>query len=353
MERRVLRTEDFSLGDVQAALRDTFGSFFAKECPTSAVRAAEPLGFDAHLWGRLVEMGVTTLGVPEDLGGDGGGLIELVLVAEEYGRALAPVPFVETTVAGRVLATAGGQKCRPWLDGLAAGRSVVTVALHPVPGGQRQLVPAGAICDAVVALDGRELVLVGDPEAPRAVGNQASAPLAWWTVGGDHAVRLVLAEGDEARRCFERALLEWKLLTAAALVGLSDAVLVRTVEYTKARHAFGVPIGTFQAVSHPLVDARIGVDAARRLIWKAAWFAEYEPSEAARLASMAWVYAAGVATEAVTTGLHAHGGIGFTMESDIQLFFRRAKGWATVAGDPQRDLQSLADVLVSDHAAVS
>lgn len=353
MERRVLRNEDFSLDDVQVALRDTFASFFAKECPTTVVRAAEPLGFDAHLWGRLVELGVTTLGVPERLGGDGAGLVELVLVAEEYGRALAPVPFVETTVAGRILAAAGAQESRPWLDGLAAGRRVVTAALHRVPAGERQLVPAGAVCDAVVALDGQALVLVSDAEAPRAVTNQACAPLAWWTVGGDHAVRLLLAEGDEARRHFDRALLEWKLLTAAALVGLADAVLGRAVEYAKTRHAFGVPIGSFQAVSHPLVDVRIGVDTARRLIWKTAWFAEYEPPEAARLASMAWVHAAEVATRAVTAGLHAHGGIGFTMESDIQLFFRRAKGWATIAGDPRRDLQSLAGILVGDHAAVS
>lgn len=353
MERRVLRKEDFSLSDEQVALRDTFASFFAKECPTTAVRAAEPLGFDAHLWGRLGELGVTTLGVPEDLGGDGAGLVELALVAEEYGRALAPVPFVETTVAGRLLAAAGGPAGRPWLDDTTAGRRVVTVALHGVPSGERQLVPAGAVCDAVVALDGQALVLVSDPAAPRAVTNQACSPLAWWTVGGDHATRLVLAEGDEARLFFSRALLEWKLLTAAALVGLADAVLARAVEYARTRHAFGVPIGSFQAVSHPLVDARIGIDAAQRLIWKAAWFADHEPPEAGRLASMAWVQACGAATHAVQTGLHAHGGIGFTMESDIQLFFRRAKGWATIAGDPRRELQSLAAILVGDHSAVS
>jgi alkylation response protein AidB-like acyl-CoA dehydrogenase len=135
-------------------------------------------------------------------------------------------------------------------------------------------------------------------------------------------------------------------------VGLADAVLGRSVAYARTRHAFGVPIGSFQAVSHPLVDARIGVDAARRLVWKAAWFAEHEPPEAARLASMAWVHASGVATRAVTVGLHVHGGIGFTIESDIQLFFRRAKGWATIAGDPRRDLQTLAGTLIGGGAAV-
>jgi alkylation response protein AidB-like acyl-CoA dehydrogenase len=353
MERRVLRNEDYSLGDEQVALRDTLAAFFAKECPTTVVRRAEPLGFDADLWGRLVELGVTTMGVPEPFGGDGAGLVELVLAAEECGRALAPVPFVETTVTGRMLAAVGAPEGRPWLEGQAAGRRIVTVALHRVPAGERQLVPAGAVCDAVAGLDGQALVLVADPHAPRAVANQACAPLAWWTFAGDHAVRLVLAEGDEAGRRYGRALLEWKLLTAAALVGLAEAVLGRAVAYARTRHAFGVPIGSFQAVSHPLVDVRIGVDAGRRLVRKAAWFAEYEPPEAARLASMAWVYVSGVATRAVTAGLHAHGGIGFTMESDIQLFFRRAKGWATIAGDPRRELQALAGTLIGDGAAAS
>jgi alkylation response protein AidB-like acyl-CoA dehydrogenase len=353
MERRVFRNEDFSLSEEQAALRSTLAAFFAKECPTTVVRKAEPLGFDADLWGRLVELGVVTMGVPEPLGGDGAGLVELVLAAEEYGRALAPVPFIETAVAGRVLAAAGGAEARPWLEGMAAGRSIVTVALHSMPAGERQLVPAGAVCDALVALDGQALALVGEAHAPRAVANQACSPLAWWTVAGDHAVRQVLAEGGQARRHFRRALLEWQLLTAAALVGLADAVLGRTVEYARARHAFGVPIGAFQAVSHPLVDVLIGVEAARRLVWKAAWFAEHEPREASRLAAMAWVHACGVASRAVTVCLHAHGGIGFTMESDIQLFFRRAKGWATIAGDPRRELQTLAALLVGDDAAVS
>jgi alkylation response protein AidB-like acyl-CoA dehydrogenase len=185
------------------------------------------------------------------------------------------------------------------------------------------------------------------------VANQACAPLAWWTIAGDHPVRLPLIEGADAERHWERALLEWKLMTAAALVGLSDAVLGRAVEYARTRYSFGVPIGSFQAVSHPLVDVLIGVDGARKLIWKAAWFAEHEPAEAKRLAAMAWVYASEVATHAAATCLHAHGGVGFTMESDIQLYFRRAKGWATIAGDPRRNLQDVADALLSDPAEVS
>jgi alkylation response protein AidB-like acyl-CoA dehydrogenase len=353
MEQRLLRNEDFSLDAEQVALRETFAAFFAKESSTTVVRAAEPLGFDPDLWGRLMGLGVTTIGVPESQGGDGAGLVELVLAAEECGRALGPVPFIETTVAGRILAAVGGPDALAWLAGLASGEHIVTLGLHRVRGDERQLVPAGAICDAVIALCGRSLVLVGDSQPPRPVANQACAPLAWWTIAGDHSVRLPLIDGADAERHWERALLEWKMMTAAALVGLSAAVLGRTVEHARTRYAFGVPIGSFQAVSHPLVDVLIGVEGARRLIWKAAWFAEHEPAEAQRLAAMAWVYTSEVATHAVTTCLHAHGGVGFTMESDIQLFFRRAKGWATIAGDPRRDLLTVADTLVGDLAEVS
>ncbi|WP_157978699.1 acyl-CoA dehydrogenase family protein [Nocardia aurea] len=344
----VIRNEDFSLNDEQEALRDTFASFFTKECSTTRVRAAEPLGFDAQLWERLVELGATSMGVPDKLGGDGADLLDLVLVAEEYGRALAPVPFIETTVAGRLLASTVDEQSRPWLDALLAGRHVITVALHDTPAGQRQLVPAGAVCDAVLALDASTLVLLAEPDPPPPVANQACAPLAWWATDGEHTTRLALAEGADARAHFGRARSEWKLLTAAALVGLADAVLSRAVDHAKNRVAFGVPIGSFQAVSHPLVDVLAGIESARRLVRKAAWFADNEPAEAARLVSMGWVHATEVATQAVRVGLHVHGGIGFTMESDIQLFFRRAKGWATIAGDPRRELQSLAAILIDE-----
>lgn len=353
MEQQLLRNEDFSLDPESIALRETFAAFFAKQCPTTVVRAAEPLGFDPDLWERLMDLGVATMGLPESAGGDGAGLVELVLAAEEYGRAMAPVPLIETMVAGRLLAAVGGPDALAQLQDLTSGEQIVTVALHRAVDGERQLVPAGAVCNGLLALCGTSLVQIGAPRPPCHVGNQACAPLAWWTIAGTHPDRQMLADGADAQRHWQRALLEWKLLTAAALVGLSEAVLAHTVEHARTRYAFGVPIGSFQAVSHPLVDVLIGVEGARRLIWKAAWFAEREPADAKRLSAMAWVHTSEVATHAVTTCLHAHGGVGFTMESDIQLYFRRAKGWATIAGDPRRDLLALADTLIGDRPEVS
>ena len=94
-----LRYTDYSLADEQEAVRDAFREFFASECPTARVRAAEPLGYDAKLWRQLAELGAGTMGLPENAGGDGAGLIDLVIVAEEAGAALAPVPFAEHVAA--------------------------------------------------------------------------------------------------------------------------------------------------------------------------------------------------------------------------------------------------------------
>jgi alkylation response protein AidB-like acyl-CoA dehydrogenase len=108
--------------------------------------------------------------------------------------------------------------------------------------------------------------------------------------------------------------------------------------------AFGVPIATFQAVSHPLVDVAMAVTGTRRLVWKAAWFADREPSEAQDLIPMAYLHAVETGTRAPTVGVHVQGGLGFTVESDMHLFFRRAKGWSLVAGDPAHELDAIAAV---------
>lgn len=341
MGRRTLRRSDYSLSEEQEAVRGAFAEFFEKEVPTTLVRTAEPLGFDPQLWQRLVALGGTTMGLPASAGGDGAGLVELSLVAEELGRRLAPVPFIETAVAGRAVARAGGAPDH--LQRLIGGDHIVTIALHPSMHGP-QLVPAGAIADAVVGVDGTSQVLVTSPHRLPLVPNQACAPLARWDLAAQRTDAVELVSGPQAPGVHDEAVGEWKLLTAAALVGLSAAVLDLATEHARTRHAFGVPIGTFQAVSHRLADVLIGTEGARRLIWKAAWFADFEPSASPRLVTAAWINACDVATKAVAACLHVHGGVGFTLESDVQLFFRRAKGWMAVAGDPRRELLRLADL---------
>src|SRR5271155_5290056 len=204
MEQRMLRNEDFSLDDEHIALRDAFASFFTKECPTTVVRAAEPDGFDADLWDKMMALDVTTMGLPESLGGDGAGLVELVLTAEEYGRALAPVPMIETMVAGRVLA-ASSTNAEPWLRAQMSGERIITLGLQRAAAFQRQLVPAGAVADAVIALHDDVLILVADSPPHRQVANQACAPLAWWAPADGNEPRLWSSGGAEGPRTLREA----------------------------------------------------------------------------------------------------------------------------------------------------
>jgi alkylation response protein AidB-like acyl-CoA dehydrogenase len=341
----VLRRADFSLSQEQEALRDAFRTALERTCPIERVEAAdtaEPPGYDEKVWRQLLDMRAVAMGVPADAGGDGAGLCELVLVAEQQGLVLAPAPLIEAVVATRLLARCGG--AADWLAGAMEGNRLVTVALHAWQDGEPQLVPAGAIADGVIGLVGDDLVVLSRDDPPPAASNHGSAPLALWDPGGNATGRRALASGAGARRLFEQAVREWKLLTAAAMVGLAGAALRRGVEFATNRVAFGVPIATFQAVSHPLVDVAMAVTGVRRLVWKAAWYADNEPDQGRELIPMAYLTAVEAGMKAPTVGVHVQGGLGFTVESDMHLFFRRAKGWTLVTGDPARELGAIAGI---------
>ena len=326
----MLRRHDVSLAPEQEELRAAFAALFEKESPPERVRAAEPLGFDRDLWSTLVSTGALTMSLPESAGGDGGGLVEAALVAEQLGRRAAPVPLLEAVVAARVLAAADSSR-------------IVTLALQPVEAGARQLVPAGAVADVVVGLEGDELVAFDADDAPVAVANLGSAPLAWRTLSGP-GTRTVLARGDDARARFAVAVREWKVLMAAAQTGLAQGALDLAVAYANEREAFGVPIGAFQAVAHALADVAVGIEGSRHLAWRAAWYSDHEPTVAAEPVLIASLHARDVANRAASVGIHVQGGFGFTLESDLQLYFRRAKGWSVVSGDAHDDLLALGDL---------
>lgn len=334
------RRADYSLGDEQEALRDAFANFFEHECPVERVRAAEPGGFDADLWKQLGEMRGVAMGLPEAADGDGAGLVELSLVAEELGRRAAPVPLVEALVAARTLARAAAAPPE-LVTATASGERIVTLALHPRPG--PQLVPAAAVADAVVGLVDGELVLRALTSRPTAVANQGFAPIGWCDMAAGGSDRTVIASGPDAASAFDAALREWKLLMAAAMVGMARATLEIGVEHAKSRVAFGAPIGTYQAVSHALADVAMAVETARRLVHKAAWFEDHERGANRQLVPAAYVYSETSAMRAATVGVHVLGGVGFTVESDQQLYFRRVKGWTLVAGDPKATLAEIAD----------
>jgi alkylation response protein AidB-like acyl-CoA dehydrogenase len=332
-----IRRNDYSLTPNQVEIRDLFRRFLGDQVPRHRVRAAEPLGFDAALWRSVAELGAVAVGLPEIAGGAGLGLVELNLIAEEYGAVLAPVPLIEAMTVARLLQKSDAEQFARVVADIAAGGRIVTLAL--ADGEVDQLVPVGAIADAVIALDGEELVIYeGGPAGY--VPNQGSIPLGWWR--GSQQSRTLVASGSRARDLYEGACNEWRLLTAAALVGLASGALSMAIEYAKSRHAFGGPIGRFQAVSHSLVDAATAIEGARNLCRKAAWFRENEPHSESAIPAMAFVCAGQAATRAVTTSVHVHGGSGYMLETDVTLYFRRAKAWSVIGGEPNAEFESIA-----------
>jgi alkylation response protein AidB-like acyl-CoA dehydrogenase len=342
---------DLALSEEQEALREAFADFFTKESGPERVRAAEPLGFDQQLWDQLVATGAPTMGVPEALGGGGATALDLVLVAQELGKHLAPVPFVEAAAAAGVLSAtpAGHDLVRDLVDQAA----IATVALAPVHGGVATRVPAGAVAEIVLVHEDGALVALRRPAGARphtaALPNFGASPLADVATSGAGVERIVLATGDEATSLYAGALDAWKLLTAAALDGLRSAALEIGVEYVKARTAFGTPIGAFQAVQHRLSDVTVAGDGARLLVYEAAWARDEGRERASDLTAMAFLFGADVAFRTARESLQFHGGYGYTLEYDIQLYFRRAKAWPLALGDPRVELQRLASRLYPEE----
>lgn len=340
------RTESAAtLSDDQLSIRDLFADFFRRQSPTSVVRAAEPLGFDKDLWQRLITTGATGMGVSEDAGGGGSTLSDLVVVAEELGRAIAPVPLLEHQVAARAHPD----------PAVVSGEHIAAFSPRPADAdGLWSLVPGGAVADVVIGLDGGEFVAVTSPSPGAGPANFGCSPLADRSARAGE--RLVLGSADD----FARARDEWLVLLSAALTGIATSALDIAVSYVKERHQFGVPIGSFQAVQQGLADLPGLIAGAQLLVHKAAWAADTHGGSAhvvtddvdddvirtpAALASMAFVFASDVAASATDRSLHYHGGYGFAEEYDIQLFYRRARAWALAYSDQDGESLRLADQL--------
>lgn len=337
---------NLALSDDQKLLSDSFARFFEEESSMARVRAAEPLGFDAALQRSLADMGALSMRVPE-ADGSGFTLLDAALVSEQAGRQLASAPLFETIVATRLLAELDGAQARPWFDEAVAGDKIVTLALNEVTPGVAQMIPAGAVAHGVLTLQGEEVALIAIPPRNQAQPNHASQPVAALTLAGDGAIgeRIVIASGPKARATFLAGIEEWKLLTAAALNGLSRRALELAVDYAKQREQFGRLIGSYQAIAHPLADRAVDVDGSQLLTWWAVRKIADKAPDAAAAVSMAYWWAAKTADETTRRAIHTFGGYGVTMEYDLQLYFRRAKGWPLVLGDPTAELARVGERL--------
>jgi alkylation response protein AidB-like acyl-CoA dehydrogenase len=339
---------DLTYSDEQQNLRESLSSFFSKESTPERVRAAEPSGFDADFWDKIAAMGLPAMAVAEDLGGGGASVLDLVLTAEEFGKRIPPAPLIEATVAtnllGRLHGDASSEVVGELLTRAIGGDALLSLALHPLVGGVARLVPAGAVADAVLALDGDAVIALrssAGPHAPLAVpSNLGTAPIADRGVGVDEKV--VLASGPAAVAAYERARQEWQLLMAGAMLGLAQTSLEMGAEYGQQRRAFGVLIAWFQTVQHRLADAVTNLEGARLLTYEAGWAADEGLANASALAPMAFLFSSEMAFRVAADSLHLHGGYGYTLEYDIQLFFRRAKAWPLAFGDPKDSYRALA-----------
>src|SRR2546425_1150812 len=291
---------DFGFSPEQEMLRATARKFLENECTSAFVRARmeEPAGVTDEFWMKLAEQGWLGLVYPEEYGGSGLGFVDLTVLMEEMGRAVMPGPFFSTVLlGGRTILEAGSpaQK-KEGLPRIAAG------------GGEGP--PAGA-----------------QPDARRgAAGGTAAAR------GGKGGVGPV---GPEA------------LLVEAppAHGGGAQKVLDLTSEYAKIRVAFGKPIGTYQGVKHKAADMLVGVENAKSLTYYAAWAVDENVPEAPLAVSMAKAYTSDAYREVSGTGIQLHGGIGFTWEHDLHLYFKRAKSSEFTFGDATYHRERVAQLI--------
>lgn len=362
---------EFGLNESQEILRESARTFFAGECPIAEVRRLmeTDTAFDASLWGKLAEQGYTGIIFPEEFGGVGLGIVELILLMEEAGRALLPGPFFSTVaLAGSVLqAVATHDQRKKYLTKVCRGEARATVAVVEAAGnwdvadvqmtavngklkGEKLFVPDAAAADwiIVVARNGVFLVETKAPGVRTAPMLGLDLTRKLYSVQFDNAPAEKLGETSRLSRALDIA----TAALTAELVGGMQRTLDITVEYAKTRKQFGKPIGIFQAVQHQCADMYLETESSRSAVYYAAWALEEKISDAAAAVSIAKIYASDASRTVGNRGIQVHGGMGFTWENDIHLYYRRAKASETAFGDASFHRERLAR-LVIDAGVVS
>ncbi len=328
---------DFALSEEQELLQETVRGYVERECPAALARQIfdgdrAPVG---KLWQGLVEIGVAGLVVPEKFGGAGLALLDLALVSEEMGRGVVPVPFLGHALASLALAQGGSpaQQAR-WLPKLASGDALGAVAFG-------ELVPNAAEAQLFVAAraDGSLALIEAEDATCAAVSsNDRGRPLS--RVAFAPGAGESLPNGDLAR-LRDAAL----VLLAADAFGAAHRLIRMTVDYCKTRQQFGQPIAQFQALKHQLANLAVEVDPARGLWWYAAHAYDTEPRErAARAAALAKAHVTDRAQHAAREAVECHGGIGFTWECDVQLWFKRILLDRQWLGTPEEHRERIAQM---------
>jgi alkylation response protein AidB-like acyl-CoA dehydrogenase len=364
----------FDLTDEQQAIKSTAREFLASRYKSERIRELTEgeHGFEQSDWEEMAALGWPGLALPEEWGGQGIGIVDLAVLFEEMGYALAPSPLLSTTVAGLALAANGTDEQRErWLRPLAAGEARGTVALFdagtPAAIGSFEM-EARADGDAVV-LDG-EKVLVMDAAAAdfflvatadgrrHLVERDADGVDVSAEKSIDLTRRLYSVRFDGVRVGADATLsgtqedylpVLWRACTAIAAesTGVAQRTLEMAVSYAKDRQQFGRPIGAYQAVSHRCAQMLLETENARSAVYGAAWAADAEPEALPLAASMAKAYASDAGWRVPDASIQVHGGIGFTWEHDLHFFLKRGKANAATFGDARWHRDRVADLVLA------
>jgi len=372
---------NFDFSDEQKMLKEYARKFLKERCGTNAVRRVLDGGesYDRDLWRGIVELEWPGTAIAEEYGGIGYGYLELCVVAEELGRALAPVPFSSSVyLATEAIQLAGtDEQKRKYLPRLAAGEIIGTFALaegtHPPTEenistllrdgklhGTKLPVADGDVADlAVVVARSSEaspavslyLVELSGAGVTRDPIKSIDPSRSHARVAFNGAVAQPLGTHQEGWSHVERLMERAAVLLAFEQLGGADAALEMATEYAKSRYAFGRPVGSFQAIKHKLADAFIANELARSNCYYAAWALSTDAADLSIAAASARVAATQAYAYISAENIQTHGGIGFTWESDCQLFYRRAKLLALSLGGVHRWKNRLIDQLANQKTA--
>jgi alkylation response protein AidB-like acyl-CoA dehydrogenase len=334
---------NFDVSEEQQLLQETVRQFVDNECPLPRLREIfeGDEGHDPVFWEGLSEIGIAGLHVADEFGGAGLELIDLALVTETLSYGGAPGPFLGHALACLAVGLAGSQEQkRSWLPRLASGEAIGTVALGEAGGlwqpeqwtlpagprlsGAKPQVPGASLADLiVVGTAGPGLALVERGAEGMTIQRYEGVDRARRldTVIFEEAPCQVLPDGKAtAARVRDAGL----CLLAADAFGAARRLVDMCVAYAKEREQFGVTIGHFQALKHQLANMAVELEPARGLYWYAAHAFDHVPEEAERSAALAKAHVADRAMQIARDAVEAHGGIGFTWECDVQIWFKRA-----------------------------
>jgi alkylation response protein AidB-like acyl-CoA dehydrogenase len=349
---------NFDFSDDQQAIKRTAKDLLAERIKMEKVRAlAEASEYDPAIWRELAELGWPGIFIDEQYGGQGLGVVELIILMEELGYALAPLPFLSNASAGLLIQAAGSDEQKErWLPGIASGEQRGTAGLVRAEGGM----PAGRppdVGEAKLVPDAAEadvIVLCGD-ESVRLVERSAAEIEPVETMDPTRRYARVLA-GDAGE------VLEGEpgpgigaalLALSAELTGVAQRAMEMAVEYARDRKQFGRAIGSYQAVSHRCAQMLLEVEGSRSATYYGAWTADSEPETLQLAASMAKAYASDAGWRVCTSALQVHGGIGFTWEHDLHFFLKRARVDGVLYGSAKEHREIVAELTAGREAATT